>query len=113
MRLELAGTPEFPGGSASRAYLMRLPIGENGMIDEISLAEMPSDATVRRFWPNEADRVGRVVRTESGWAVAYEQEGAALCRIEADPIRLGGQLRVTEADGRRLPFRVASLKALA
>ena len=39
IRLELARTKEFPEGSASRAYLLRLPLDEKGLIDEQALLE--------------------------------------------------------------------------
>jgi hypothetical protein len=62
VRLELARTPEFPGGSASRAFMLRVPLNKEGLIDEASLARRPAMATVRRFWPNEPDQTGYVVR---------------------------------------------------
>jgi hypothetical protein len=37
IRLELARTKEFPEGSASRAYLLRLPLDDRGRIYESAL----------------------------------------------------------------------------
>ena len=62
VRLELAKTREFPNGSASRAYLLRLPLTDDGRIDEVALEELPDQATVRRLWPSEADVSGHLVR---------------------------------------------------
>src|SRR5580765_7738714 len=53
IRLELARTPEFPEGSASRAFLLHLPLDQDGLIDEEVLRDAPARATVHRFWPNE------------------------------------------------------------
>lgn len=118
IRLELAGTRDFPRGSASRSYLLRLPLDDDGRIDEQSLNFAPDQATVRRFWPSQPDLIGQVVRTAGGWGFSYEAAGASeerhepVSQIEAHPIRLGGHLILTEPDGQRLPFRVARMQEL-
>ncbi|HEY0014488.1 MAG TPA: hypothetical protein VGB79_16720 [Allosphingosinicella sp.] len=112
VRLELGRTRDFPQGSASRAYLLRLPLDESGAIDEVAIRSDPGHATVRRFWPNERDRSGRIVATPEGWAVRYDPgdaEGDAVYRLETETVHLGGEIRVMEPDGHLLPFRVASL----
>ena len=112
IRLELGSTQEFPAGSASRTYLLRLPLGDDGRIDETSLHQSPQRATVRRFWPNEPDLAGQVVATPSGWAFCYEIDGHVDRRsqLESDEIRAGGEVTLVEPDGRRLPFVVASIE---
>jgi len=112
VRLDLARTPEFPEGSASRTYLLRLPLGDDGLIDEAAFSEQPQIATVRRSWQGEADKTGYLVRTRRGWALSYalgEDDDERLYHLEAHPIRLGEYVTLTEPDGTRLPFRVASL----
>lgn len=112
IRLDLARTPEFPEGSASRCYLLRLPIDGEGLIDESALKEAPGRATVRRFWPNQPDVSGYVIRTERGWAFSYrpgEDDDEALFHLETHKLRTGEYVTVTEPDGQRLPFRVASV----
>ena len=71
IRLELASSPAFPKGSVARSYVLRLPLGEDGVIDEPAYRAHPELATVRRFWPNEPDRHGSLLRTAEGWALAY------------------------------------------
>lgn len=115
IRLELARTREFPEGSASRAYLLRLPLDDSGQIDELALGSSPALATVHRHWPNEPDLSGYVVRTPDGWALSYEPgdgDDEAVFHLESHPIRVGEYLTLTEPDGRKLPFRVVSLKQL-
>ena len=115
IRLELARTPDFPEGSASRAYLLHLPLREDGLIDETSFREAPASATVRRFWPSEPDMAGYVIRARGGWAFSYEpgeEDDECIFHLETHPIRPGEYITLTEPDGRRLPFRVASLKRL-
>lgn len=115
IRLELARTREFPEGSASRAYLLRLPLDERGLIDEAALRSSPALATVHRFWPNEPDMSGYVIRTPNGWAMSYEpgeDDDETVFHLETHPIREGEYITLMEPDGRRLPFRVASLRKL-
>ena len=115
IRLELARTREFPEGSASRAYLLRLPLDEQGLIDEAALGESPGLATVHRFWPNEPDMSGYVIRTPNGWAMSYEPgegDDENVFHLETHPIREGEYVTLTEPDGRQLPFRVASRRKL-
>jgi len=115
IRLELARTEEFPEGSASRAYLLRLPLDEQGLIDEAALGRSPAMATVHRHWPNEPDLSGYVVRTPKGWALSYElgdSDDELVFHLESHPIRMGEYITLTEPDGRRLPFKVTSLKQL-
>ena len=113
IRLELARTREFPEGSPSRAYLLRLPLDDEGLIDEASFKGSPAMATVHRHWPNEADVSGYVIRTPYGWALSYEPGDAddeTVFHLETHPIRMGDYITLTEPDGRQLPFRVASVR---
>jgi len=114
IRLELEPSRDFPRGSAGRAYLLRLPLGDDGTIDAGALARTPGHATVRRFWPNEPDLFGTIVAGADGWAFAFDRgpdDGETLVRHEPRPIRLGESLLLTEPDGRQRAFRVASLRA--
>lgn len=115
IRLELARTPDFPEGSASRAYLLRLPLDDDGFIEERVLRAFPSRATVRRFWPNEADMAGYVIPTPNGWAFSYrigDEDDEAVFHLETHRLRTGEYITLTEPDGRLLPFRVAAVDAL-
>ena len=116
IRLELASSGDFPRGSASRSYLLRLPLQRDGSIDERLLRKEPARATVRRYWPNEADMIGHIVHTPSGYAIRYESgatDEVRLFGISANSIRIGDQVVLTEIDGSEIPFRVASLQELA
>ena len=109
VRLELARTPEFPSGSASRAYMLRVPLKDDGLIDEAAMAANPARASVRRFWPNEPDQQGYLVRKGKGWAFSYalgDDDDESVYHLESHPIRLGEYVTLTEPDGNRLPFRV-------
>lgn len=124
VRLELASSWQFPRGSAGRSYLIRLPLADDGTIDRAALESYPSRATVRRHWPNQADMIGYVERTPTGYAIRYDilDESAPyrtrdtnggstdrLFALNAESITVGEEILLTEPDGRRLSFRVADL----
>ncbi|WP_091147100.1 hypothetical protein [Novosphingobium sp. CF614] len=112
IRLELAETREFPRGSASRAYMLYLPLRPDGTIDEAVLRANPNIAGFRRFWPNEADRVGRVERTESGWALSFQpapEAGSVSLPIEMNRLLPGDQVTIEKQGQRAWRFRVVDL----
>ncbi|MEQ6331912.1 hypothetical protein [Sphingobium sp. MK2] len=114
IRLELASSPAFPNGSVARSYVLRLPLGEDGVIDESAYRAHPELATVRRFWPNEPDRHGSLLRTAEGWALAYapgKEDDERLFRLDAQAIRAGNMITLIEPDGAALPFLVKALAA--
>ena len=122
IRLELASSWEFPRGSAGRSYLIRLPLTDEGCIDTTMLEQQPAHATVRRHWPNQADMVGRLIRTPLGFAIQYENVPAAvnggpatnghcdpqLFQFGAEAIRGGDEIVLTEPDGYQGRYRVAN-----
>ena len=113
IRLELDRTPDFPEGSACRAYMLCLPLDADGVMDEAALALQPLMATARRFWPNEADRFGHVVRQEDGWAISFEPgkiDNGGLVHLESRPVRPGGCLALRTPDGQVDPFRVVHMQ---
>lgn len=112
IRLELGKTADFPRGSASRVYLLRLPLDAAGLIDAAAVVHMPARATVRRFWPSQADLSGNIVNTSQGWAFDYGR-GNPVCQPDAAMLHLDKHVLLTEPDGSRLPFRVASLARIS
>ncbi|BAV63592.1 hypothetical protein [Sphingobium cloacae] len=115
IRLELARTPAFPRGSAARSYVLRLPLTGDGVVDEKEYRSHPELATVRRFWPNEPDKRGSLLRTAEGWVLSYEpgeEDDERIFRLDSHPILPGSYLTLTEADGERLPFMVKALAAM-
>jgi hypothetical protein len=112
IRLELAGTRAHPAGSVSRGYLIRVPLNDQGSIDEATFAEAPQKATVRRFWSTDPDERGRVVRADGHWALQCTGKSDRLLSIEPASFALGEQVAVTGRDGTPLPFRVASIHGL-
>ncbi|QIK78671.1 hypothetical protein G7077_06930 [Sphingomonas piscis] len=113
IRLELARTPDFPSGSVSRAFLLRLPIDEKGMVDWGEVSKQPSRATIRRFWASEPDRRGRIRAGPDGGILKDSPGGTApMFDMAPQPLKLGEKVMVTAADGSELPFKVAFIKQL-
>lgn len=111
VRLELACSASFPRGSPCRAYILRVPLDEDGLIDGAALARSPSRATARRFWSSEPDQFGYVERSGGHWVLRCRgAQGEALFRMPALPIRPNGHIPVEEQDGTTYPFRVASIR---
>ena len=124
IRLELASSWQFPRGSAGRSYLVRVPLTDEGAIDAAALEAQPARATVRRYWPNEADMVGQLVHTATGYAIQYDLNGLAqpngqaanghgeqrLLEFGADAIKLGNEIFLTEPDGSQARYRIAKLQ---
>jgi hypothetical protein len=111
IRLELARTAEFPEGSAAHAYVLRLPIDDNGYIERTAMKHPAESPVVHRLWPDEPDRSGVIINQRAGWAFSYEEGDAddeGIFHLQDHPIKLGEYLTITEADGDRLPFKVVS-----
>ena len=114
IRLELAGTESFPQGSASRAYLLRLPLDPAGLIDPGALASNPAKATVRRFWASEPDLHGHVVPNSCGWLFRCDggRMPESVMHFAPQALIENRKVMVREADGTFLPYRVASVTDL-
>ena len=78
----------------------------------------PANATVRRYWANQADMLGHLVKTPLGYAICYDANGRsaselsepALFQFGAEAIKVGEQIFLAEPDGSQLNFRVASMQ---
>ena len=110
IRLELAPTEQFPTGSVSRGYLIRLPLGDGDTIDRSAFEQRPYKATVRRYWSSEPDEGGQVLNIEGKWAIRCDGTPDRLLGVDGKPLRLGQQLSTIEPDGTILPFRIASIR---
>ena len=110
IRLELARSPEFPTGSVSRAYLLRLPLDDNDLVDEGAFLKSPPLATIRRHWSSDPDEIGLVEKADGAWAMRCNGTPARMLRLDGRRIRLGQEVTVIEPDGAVLPFWIASIR---
>ncbi len=110
IRLELAQSPDFPTGSVSRAYLIRVPLDDKDLVDEGALLKSPSLATVRRHWSTDPDEIGVIHKADGAWAMSRNGTPARTFRFDGRPIRLGQKVSVVEPNGAVLTLRIASIR---
>lgn len=110
IRLELARAPEFPNGSVSRAYLLRLPLDDSDFVDEAMLLQNPRLGTVRRYWSNSPDQTGLVQKLDGVLIINCEGESARILRLDGRSICLGQEFSLIESDGDAQVFRVTSIR---
>ena len=111
IELELARTAQHPEGSGEFSYLLRVPLTREHLIDRDALKERPGDATVRRSFKGQRDRLGSVVVKAGGFAFSYEPGDADdenVIHLENHPLLPGNYVTVREVDGAELPFRVTA-----
>ena len=109
IRLELGSTGQFPAGSVSRAYLLRLPLNDFDHVDLAAVRQNPALATVRRHWSTDADEKGSIVPSGHEWAMRCN-DSQRILQLDGTPVRLGQQVSVIEPDGTVLPFKIASIR---
>lgn len=109
IRLELARTDEFPAGSVSRGYLLRLPLNDHDLVDQAAFDLIPHRATVQRYWSTEPDEAGHLMPAGDGWAMRCTGKPDRRLQLDDRPIRLGQQVSVVDPCGAKLPFRIASI----
>ncbi|MCS0495006.1 hypothetical protein NVS89_07840 [Ancylobacter sp. MQZ15Z-1] len=78
IRLHLARSKEFPGGSARHGYEFVAPLDAAGHIDLEAWKDLRERCTVTRFWGNDEPEQGRLVRRAGGahgatWVFDYEE----------------------------------------
>lgn len=110
VRIELDRTHDFPTGSVSRAFLLRVPLDDQGRIDEAVFQSNPQRATIRRHWSNEPDESGHLEQLDGGWVMRSDGKADRLLRLLGSTLRLGEQIFVADSSGKTLPFRIASVR---
>jgi hypothetical protein len=78
VRLELARDHDFPNGSRNHGYEFVAPIGPDGLLDAEGWKKHRGDCWARRFWGDEEEETGHLVRKPGGgWAFHYDTLGDA------------------------------------
>jgi hypothetical protein len=76
IRLELARDREHPEGSNRHGYELVAPLDSDGRLDAAVWKKCRERCRVRRFWLNEADEIGHLIRKPGGhWAFHYDVHG--------------------------------------
>ena len=113
IRLELARTPEFPGGSARHGYEFTAPLDGKGHLDPAAWALARTACTVRRFWDKTGDEHGTLIHRRDGkWAFSYkpgDDDDEPIFRFDKHVFVVGEYVTVTEHDRVARPFRVVEI----
>jgi hypothetical protein len=119
--LHLARSKEHPEGSARHGYEIFAPLDSTGRLDAETWKEARDHCRVRRFWPGEADRHGRLVHRAGGtggatWAIDYDdrtsEDDEAGYRLGTHLFATGEYVSIRDADGELQTFVVKALQPL-
>jgi len=113
IKLEHAPTDRFPNGSAARGYLLRLPLRSNGHIDHALHDREPRQCTARRFWPNEPEHSGYIVREESNFSIIEKEDVSLMiewARFHSCAFEQDKKMEIAERANGAVPLRVTSIR---
>lgn len=116
LRLELAREAGRPQGDPRQGYDLLVPLDAEGRIDAAAWKSVSAFCRVRRFRPDEADRVGRLARGPGGrWFFDYgvgEADNEAGHHLGDECFIPGEYVSIREANGHFHPFRVVTAEAV-
>lgn len=118
IRIELARDHDFPEGSRHHGYEFTAPLNGDDRIDPEQWRRERARCRVRRFWGDNPDEVGHLVRKPGGaWAFHYDINGdvdddETGYRFGNHEFRLGEYVSLREHDEELRTFRVVSVTDL-
>ena len=119
IRLNLARSKDFPGGSARHGYEFVAPLDSSSHIDVTAWKQHRDHCRVRRFWAGEKDETGHLVHKPGGkehsrWVFDYdgssEFDDEAGYRFGAHAFVVGEYVSIRDEDGEMHTFQVASVE---
>ena len=76
IRLNLARTPDFPGGSDRHGYRFSAPLDAEGHLDPVAWKKVRDRCRVVRFWGGAEEDLGHLVHRPGGsWGFTYDLGG--------------------------------------
>lgn len=118
IRIELARDHDFPEGSRHHGYEFTAPLDGDDRIDPEQWRRERARCRVRRFWGDNPEEVGHLVRKPGGsWAFHYDINGdvdddETGYRFGNHQFRLGEYVSLREHDEELRTFRVVSVTDL-
>jgi hypothetical protein len=117
IRLELARDREHPEGSNRHGYEFVGPLDAEGHLDAADWKKHRERCRVKRFWLNEDDEMGHLVRKPGGhWAFHYEgdsDDDESGYRLGDHKFAVGEYVSIREHDEDVMrTFRVVRVEAL-
>ncbi|NNF78896.1 MAG: hypothetical protein HKN05_12785 [Rhizobiales bacterium] len=117
--LELARDHDFPNGSRAHGYRFTAPLTDDGRIDPEAWKTHRDQCRVVRFWGDEEDEVGHLIRKPGGsWAFHYDIHGdedsdESGYRFALHVFKPGEYLSIKEHDEEMRTFKVIAVSALS
>ena len=118
IRLELARDHDFPVGSSRHGYEFTAPLNAEGRIDPGGWKAHRKQCRVYRFWEDEDDEIGHLIRKPGGsWAFHYDIHGDEAddetgYRFGDHAFIPGEYVSIMEHDDVLRTFRVVSVAAV-
>ena len=115
IRLELARDHDFTNGSPAHGYEFTAPVDADGHILAEEWRANRNKCRVKRFWGNDPEEVGHVVRKPGGaWAFHYdingdEDDDETGYRFASHKFEPGEYVSIMEHDDVLRTFRVVSV----
>ena len=114
IRLNLARTKEFPGGSARHGYEFVAPLDDTGHIDAEGWRKDRDHCRVRRFWGDEEEDIGHLVHRPGGsWAFRYDiagdEDDEAGYKFGQHAFAPGEYVSIRDEDGELHTFQVVTV----
>jgi len=116
VRLELTRDHEFPRGSRQHGYDLVAPLDADGKLDPELWKKERDHCRVLRFWGDEEDELGHLVRKPGGhWAFHYdiygdEDDDEAGFRFNDEHFIPGEYVSIHEQDDTMRTFRVVTVE---
>jgi len=114
--MELARDHDFPRGSREHGYELVAPLDTENKLDPNLWKKEREHCRVRRFWGDEGDELGHLVRKPGGsWAFHYDIEGdedddEAGYRFNDERFIPGEYVSVHEQDETMRTFKVVTVE---
>jgi hypothetical protein len=114
--LHLARSSEFPEGSAEQRYEIVAPVDASGHLDPREWRKFRTQCRVRRFSPEESDRLGVLLHHAGGsgvatWRLHYdgqcEEKGV---HLETRRFAEGEYLSLRDEEGRLNTFKIDRMR---
>lgn len=110
VRLELAREPAFPSGSHAHGYELVAPLDGDGLLDVEEWRANKARCKVRRFWPDEDDRIGTLTHNRSHWRFHYgdtpEDDDEDIFKLGNHKLLVGEYVSIREDDDELHTFQV-------
>jgi len=109
IRLELARTPNFPGGSSQHGYDLIAPLNVDGHVDIEAWRHDRALCKVTRFGGATPEEHGQPVHRHGVWGFEYgkyNDEEELFFNLDRHAVAPGSYVTLTERDGNQYPFRV-------